>query len=120
MEKVHIGNKIKEKVEEMNLTKKDFAEMISRSGTGVHELFRREYIRTDELERISEILNFNFFSYYAQSKHTPEGSPKNSDQVINNEKVGVIINLDSTYSEQILELVAKQIAERIENKKKSN
>jgi transposase len=118
METVHIGKKIKEKVEEMNLSKKEFAEMISRSGTSVHELFRKEYIRTDELERISQILDFNFFSYYAQSGLTPEGSPKEALQLTNNDEVGVIINLDGKYSEQILELVAKQLADKIEGKMK--
>ena len=65
-DKVHIGKKIKEVLDQMRFRKTEFADMINISRTVVYDIFKRETIDTGLLQTISNVLKHDFFSYYDQ------------------------------------------------------
>jgi len=71
MRKVHIRRLIREKFEASGLTKKAFAKKINLSSRHVYSLFERESVDTWLLQRISEVLNHNFFSVFTESSRFP-------------------------------------------------
>ena len=64
MVKVHIGSIIKEKFEESGHTVAWFARQINYDRTNIYRIFDRESVDTNLLMKISEVLNFDFFTYY--------------------------------------------------------
>lgn len=66
-EQIHIGKIIQAKVEEKNLSIVSFARMLSCSRTNVYKIFERTSIDTNLLERISKVLNYDFFLEYSQN-----------------------------------------------------
>lgn len=65
---IHIGKKIKEELYKQNISVSDFANKISRSRNVVYDIFGRKSIDTDLLNRISKVLNYDFFSIYSSQK----------------------------------------------------
>ena len=65
MAKVHIGKKIKEVLGESKFTVVEFAEKISRTRDVVYKIFAKENIDTGLLQKISQVLEHDFFSYYS-------------------------------------------------------
>lgn len=61
---VHIGNLIKKRVEEKGMNKSEFARRINTTSQNVHGIFKRKSIDTALLQKISEVLAFDFFQYY--------------------------------------------------------
>ena len=66
MSKVHIGHKIKAVVESSELSAADFAKKINRSRDVAYKIFSRENLDTGLLQRISAVLEHDFFGYYSQ------------------------------------------------------
>lgn len=66
MAKIHIGKRIREVVEQSHHSITEFASLINRSRTVAYDIFERDTIDTGLLQQISEVLNHNFFRYYAQ------------------------------------------------------
>jgi hypothetical protein len=64
MPKVHIGKKIKEVLDKSALSAVDFAKSISLTRNGAYKVFEKETIDTGQLQKISKVLNHDFFSYY--------------------------------------------------------
>lgn len=65
---VHIGKKIKEEVYKQNISISLFAKKISRSRNVVYNIFDRESVDTDLLNKIGKVLNCDFFSVYSAQK----------------------------------------------------
>jgi len=65
---IHIGEKIKEvlKVSDMSVT--EFAQKISYSRRNVYSILSKKSIDTELLERVSKVLEYNFFQGYLPSK----------------------------------------------------
>lgn len=71
---IHIGKKIKEEVYRQRIPIITFAKKINRSRNVVYDIFERESVDTDLLNKIGKILNCDFFSMYsAQKEYTQEG-----------------------------------------------
>ena len=71
---VHIGKKIKEEVYRQGISVSTFAKKISRSRNVVYDIFDRESVDTDLLNKIGKVLNCDFFSLYsAQKEYSHEG-----------------------------------------------
>ncbi len=68
---LHIGKKIKEILYNKKLKISDFAISINRSRNVVYNIFERKAIDTELLKKISEVLDYNFFSYYANDLGIP-------------------------------------------------
>lgn len=71
---IHIGKKIREEVDRQNIPITDFARKISRSRNVVYDIFERESVDTDLLNKIGKVLNCDFFSIYSsQKEYAQEG-----------------------------------------------
>ena len=67
---IHIGKEIKAELERQERGATWLAEKLHCDRTNVYNIFRREGIDTRLLERISVILNRNFFALYCQEDST--------------------------------------------------
>lgn len=67
---LHIGKEIRKKAKELKISVTELSERIHSSRQNVYDIFDRSSIDTDLLYRISEALNFDFFSYYRVSKES--------------------------------------------------
>lgn len=63
---IHIGKQIKLKMEEYQKTVVWLAEQLSCSRTNVYKIFDKYSVDTEMLARISNILDFDFFSLYSK------------------------------------------------------
>lgn len=68
---IHIGKEIRDTVKRKKISISQLAEMINKSRPLVYDIFERESIDTGLLQKLSEVLEFNFFSYY-QSGYSAE------------------------------------------------
>jgi transcriptional regulator with XRE-family HTH domain len=64
---MHIGLKIKEVTELRGITKAELGRRLNMSSTNIHKIFKRESIDTGLLDRLSDILEHDFFQYYIKS-----------------------------------------------------
>ena len=62
---LHIGKKIKEVLGESHFTVVEFAGKINRTRDVVYKIFAKENIDTGLLQKISQVLEHDFFSYYS-------------------------------------------------------
>ncbi len=79
---VSIGEKIKEITERRGMSKSELGRRLNMSPTNVHKIFKRETIDTGLLQKISDVLEYNFFIYYSTGKayeNTPENQNIASD-----------------------------------------
>jgi len=63
-EKIHIGSKIKEKLEASEHTVAWLARKLNCDRTNIYRIYDRESVDTNLLLKISEALRFDFFVYY--------------------------------------------------------
>ena len=62
---VDIGSMVKAKLRERRMTVVSFATLLGCSRTNIYKIFGKHTIDTDELFKISEILDFDFFKCYS-------------------------------------------------------
>ncbi len=62
---VHIGKEIERVYQQSGMKLSEFARRINTSSRNVYSIFERAEIKTDQLLKIGEVLNYNFFSLYA-------------------------------------------------------
>lgn len=67
MIKIHIGKKIKEVLKKTDLTVTEFAKKISLTRDGANKIFKKDTIDSDQLLKISQVLNHDFHSYYSNN-----------------------------------------------------
>ena len=63
---IHIGNIIKKQFDAQGCTVSWLAKQLCCDRTNIYSIFKRESIDTALLEKISIILNHDFFKYYSQ------------------------------------------------------
>ncbi|HZX74350.1 MAG TPA: helix-turn-helix domain-containing protein [Cyclobacteriaceae bacterium] len=63
---VHIGKEIEEKYHKTGMKLSEFARRINTSSRNVYSIFTREEIKTDQLIKICEVLEFDFFALYSK------------------------------------------------------
>jgi len=71
----------------------EFAKRINTSSRNVYSIFERAEIKTDQLLKISEVLNYDFFSLYTLLKGTLVSEPHESYAKTKN-KVSIVLELD--------------------------
>lgn len=62
---LHIGKLIRKHLEEVGMTKSEFARRLDTSPQNIYGIFKRKSIDTNLLKNISSVLNYDFFQYYA-------------------------------------------------------
>jgi hypothetical protein len=96
--RLHIGKEIELRYKESGIKLSEFARRLSTSPRNVYAIFERTDIKTDLLQKISEVLNFNFFTLYSSGNQiqvqepltfysTGPGKPKS-------DSVSIIVSLD--------------------------
>ncbi|MBD5320027.1 MAG: helix-turn-helix domain-containing protein [Bacteroides sp.] len=64
LREVHIGQEIKKRLDEMEMTKTEFGRLIDTPQQHVNRIFNRDTIDTGKLIKICRALDFNFFALY--------------------------------------------------------
>lgn len=67
MKVVHIGNEIANRLKSLHMTKIDFAKRIGCPQQNVNRILERASIDTDKLQKISEVLSYDFFRLYSDN-----------------------------------------------------
>jgi transcriptional regulator with XRE-family HTH domain len=62
--KIHIGEKIKEVFEEKGLKMSSFSSSVGMTYRNIYRIFEKEHINTELLQKISKVLDYNFFNLY--------------------------------------------------------
>lgn len=68
IKKVHIGEEIEARMNELQLTKSDLARRIGVPKQNMNRLLEKNTIDTDKLVLISDALDFNFFTLFCQDE----------------------------------------------------
>ena len=76
---VHIGKRIEKRLRELGMSKAEFGRRIETSRQNVSLILERPHIYTDQLQRICEALDFDFFQFYYRP--TSEGGFKRRRKV---------------------------------------
>jgi len=96
---LHIGKEIEKIYESSGMKLSEFAKRINTSTRNVYSIFERSEIKTDQLLKISKVLNHDFFGLYKPGSFQVEeplevyGKPK-SKVVITVELDGLQTTLD--------------------------
>lgn len=117
---IHIGKKIKEEIYQQGVSVTAFAKKINRSRNVVYNIFERESIDTDLLNKISKALNCDFFSLYSSQKeynmdnvkhfHVHESVPaygKMADEVRALQQQNEALQNEIAYLKKIIALLEK-------------
>lgn len=67
LNKVHIGEEIKKRLDERKMSKSEFARRIGAQQQHINRVFEKDTIETKRLEAVCEALDFNFFSLYCDN-----------------------------------------------------
>lgn len=67
---VNIGEEIKRVLESSEMTVTAFAKKINMERTNVYDIFKRSSIDTQLLNKIGQVLNYNFFELYVPLQHS--------------------------------------------------
>jgi DNA-binding Xre family transcriptional regulator len=69
--KIHIGEKIKERSKELRIGPTELAKIVSTSKQNIYGIFKRESIDSSLLQKFCKALNYDFFTFYINSKLPP-------------------------------------------------
>lgn len=89
---LHIGREIEHKYKESGIKLSEFAKRLNTTPRNIYDIFERSDIKTDQLKKISEVLNFNFFLLYNNSTDLI----KEPETAYTSKKVSVVVELDGT------------------------
>lgn len=67
---LHIGSIIAERLEEVGMSKSEFARRINKARQNINDILNRSSMDTDLLLSISRALNYDFFQHYVQELNT--------------------------------------------------
>jgi hypothetical protein len=106
--KLHIGKEIELRYKESGIKLSEFAKRLSTTPRNVYTIFERSDIKTDLLQKIGEVLHFNFFQLYQTGINAEESEMRYEKRQRDN-KLSVIVVLDGdedTLNHWIKKLVA--------------
>ncbi len=119
---IHIGKKIKEEVYGQGIPIVSFAKKINRSRNVVYNIFERESIDTDLLNKIGRVLDCDFFSLYSSQKEYAGESTRNffaENQVPYGKQSGELKSLQKQNEALLTEIAyLKKIVSLMDAKKK--
>jgi len=107
---IHIGNIIRTRLKEMNLTPSQLARRIGYSVPGTTNILNRKAMQTDVLQEICKALDHDFFQYYIQA---PAPAKENNNANTENETINKELTATRTENAAIkkeLEYLKKIVA----------
>lgn len=66
LKEVHVGQAIKKRIEELNMTKTEFGRLIGVPQQHINRILERETMETMRLVKVCKALDFNFFALFCQ------------------------------------------------------
>jgi len=94
MEKV--GNLIKRRLEEVGMSKAEFARRIHKTRQNVDDMLTRDSFDTDLLRKISKVLEYNFFQHFIESKPEFASRTAVTEVYVKSSNMSVVVDLDGT------------------------
>ncbi|MDR1552849.1 MAG: hypothetical protein LBS69_05235 [Prevotellaceae bacterium] len=94
---VHIGNIIRQKVNQSAFTVAEFAKLINKTRENVYDIFKRPSVDTALLLQISKVLNYDFFKHFKEKEESTNDSDLSESSDYYDLKVGGYA--DVTYSD---------------------
>ncbi len=70
MEDLHIGTEIRKRAKKKGMRTETMAKLLNVSTPNVYKIFERKSMDTDLFARVCEVLDFNFFTFYAKRFRT--------------------------------------------------
>jgi hypothetical protein len=96
--KLHIGKEIESRYKESGIKLAEFARRLNTSPRNVYAIFERPDIKTDLLQKIGEVLKFNFFGLYTQQPYRIENVNEPEMEYLKfspkSDSLSVIVSLD--------------------------
>ena len=68
MEELHIGERIKARAIELRMGATELGKLINTSKQNIYGIYNRRTINTGQLKKISEALDYDFFSLYTEAE----------------------------------------------------
>lgn len=105
---IHIGKEIERVYQQSGMKLSEFANRINTSSRNIYSIFSRKEIKTDQLQKISEVLKFDFFALFKNETSDQVEEPQAS-YLRSSNRVVVSIELDgapSTLDHQIKKITA--------------
>jgi lambda repressor-like predicted transcriptional regulator len=78
MKKRLIGNLIKEKLKENDRSIAWLAKKTGYTRSNIYKALKLKYIHSELIDRISEALEYDFFTFYSESIHKDENERRNT------------------------------------------
>lgn len=106
---IHIGQEIERVYQQSGMKLSEFAKRINTSSRNIYSIFSRKEIKTDQLQKISEVLNFNFFALFQSESNVSMAEEPKTGYKKSSSRITVAIELDgepSTLEHQIRKLTA--------------
>ncbi len=75
--RIHIGEKLKERADELRMGPTELANLVSTSKQNIYGIYKRESIDCSLLQKFCKALSYDFFSYYINIKLLPHTDPSN-------------------------------------------
>lgn len=95
--KVHIGQEIEKKIQERGITMAEFARRLNTVPRNAYSILKKEDLKTDQLQTISNILDYNFFQYYAEpTADLTQAAEAMAQYKLNVESISINVMLDGT------------------------
>lgn len=104
---IHIGNLVNERIKAHGMTKAEFGRRINTSRQNVNTLLRKETLDACLLFQISQILNFNFFSYYTEKLPIGLGTGSSDSSAQNGLRKTFTLTINSDSETTIEDLLQK-------------
>lgn len=104
---IHIGEIIKNKVSEMEVTVRHIAEVFRVSEISVLEMFEKQELPTGDLLKWSKLLRYDFFRVYSQ--HLILYAPQYPNPIKKKEKSQSMQFRKNIYSDEIIDFVLELI-----------
>ena len=72
MKEIHIGQAIEQRLHDLRMTQTEFGKLIGCPQPNIKRILSSPYIRTDKLQQICQVLNYNFFKELSDSVENAE------------------------------------------------
>lgn len=113
-QRIHIGRIIEARINELRISKAEFARRIGTSKQNVNRILEKESMDTAVLTKYSEVLNYNFFNLYADEQQKIVKTEGDYSPASDSGDVSVIVG-DAVLAERVksLEALVAEKDERI-------
>ena len=110
---MHIGKKIREKLQEQNISTPRFAKMLGRHENTVRVMLRKGQVHCALLKAVSDVLEHNFFQYYVPEMFDAERQLKEDVIAVKEaleqcKKEVETLKIENAHLQEIKELLKKK------------